>query len=304
MRICENEGRIKERVNGVLTAIAPSEQSVLQQRIQKEQHLGSSPYALLFDQPTYMLPFYYTASPYDAVYAGQTPNNQAVKREEFKAQISFKWPMWRHMFGTRSNLGFSYTQLFYWQLYARSAYFRETNYSPAVFISNNFHRNWLGTVGFVHQSNGRGGSLERSWNRAYADLAFSGDTWYVSIKPWVSVVRSSTNRYNRDITHYLGNGRLLFAYQGGHGQQLAVMLRNALESGFQRGAYQLSYSVPIADRSIRFYVQLFSGYGQSLIEYNHHTNGIGIGFAFSDWIIGHDEARARGLRSSKNRELF
>lgn len=305
LRICENDGLIKEKVNGVLTAIAPSEQSLLQQRIQKEQHLDASPYTLLFDRPTYVLPLYYTASPYDAVYAGQTPNGQAVKPEEFKAQMSFKWSVWRHMFGTRNTLGLSYTQLFYWQLYARSAYFRETNYAPAVFISNNFHRNWLGTVGFVHQSNGRGGNLERSWNRLYGDLAFSGDTWYVSIKPWVSVVRASTQRYNPDVTQYLGHGRLLFAYQSRRGQQFALMLRNVVESGFKRGAYQLSYSIPISDRSIRFYLQLFSGYGQSLIEYNHHTNGLGIGFAFSDWIIGHDKEPSSGLPyQHKHRELF
>jgi phospholipase A1 len=32
------------------------------------------------------------------------------------------------------------------------------------------------------------------------------------------------------------------------------------------------------------YVQFFNGYGQNLIEYNHRTAAIGIGFAFSDWL--------------------
>jgi len=35
---------------------------------------------------------------------------------------------------------------------------------------------------------------------------------------------------------------------------------------------------------VKGYVQVFSGYGQSLIDYNRYTNGVGIGFALSDWI--------------------
>ena len=32
------------------------------------------------------------------------------------------------------------------------------------------------------------------------------------------------------------------------------------------------------------YVQGFSGYGQSLIEYNHYTNSASLGIAINDWI--------------------
>ena len=32
------------------------------------------------------------------------------------------------------------------------------------------------------------------------------------------------------------------------------------------------------------YVQGFSGYGQSLVDYNTHHNSIGVGIALSDWL--------------------
>jgi len=59
--------------------------------------------------------------------------------------------------------------------------------------------------------------------------------------------------------------------------------RNNFASGFSRGALELNYVFPIHQR-VRGMLHLFSGYGQSLIEYNHYTNAIGLGIALSDWI--------------------
>jgi len=33
----------------------------------------------------------------------------------------------------------------------------------------------------------------------------------------------------------------------------------------------------------RFHVQLSSGYGETLIDYNHKQNTIGVGVSFGDW---------------------
>lgn len=279
-----------QKVDVVLTSLAPSQESVLQQRLREEALIESSAVALTLDQPNYVLPLYYTASPNHAIYTGQTPNGQSIKKEEFKAQISLKYPIWQHIAGSRFHLGMSYTQSFFWQIFSRSQFFRETNYMPAITLSNNFHHNWMGTVGLVHQSNGRGGDLERSWNRLYFDLLLSGKRWMVSVKPWVLVFKAySSDLHNPDISRYLGHGRVLVAAQLGKGQQLSFYVRNAIESVFKRGAYNLSYSVPIYGRNLRFYVQAFSGYGQSLIEYNHKTRAVGMGFAFNDWIVAPSE---------------
>ncbi|PHQ79289.1 MAG: phospholipase [Coxiella sp. (in: Bacteria)] len=234
-----------------------------------------------FDEPTYILPFYYTASPYQNV--GPTPNNQQIMKEEFKAQLSFKFPLWPHIYGTHWGIGASYTQLNYWQVYNKSQFFRETDYEPALYASYHFRPNWLMTMGGVHQSNGRGGAFERSWNRAFFDLTFSGQRWMVSIKPWILIFKSqSSNLHNPDIGKYLGYERIVVAYKY-HSQEWSAMLRNSFESGFQRVALELNYSFPIHG-ILKGYVQYFHGYGQSLIEYDHRTNSVGIGIALSNWI--------------------
>ncbi|MGV3653108.1 MAG: phospholipase A, partial [Noviherbaspirillum sp.] len=43
-----------------------------------------------------------------------------------------------------------------------------------------------------------------------------------------------------------------------------------------RGAAQLSWAFPLASR-LMGYVQVFSGYGQSLIDYNYYQRSIGLG---------------------------
>ena len=61
------------------------------------------------------------------------------------------------------------------------------------------------------------------------------------------------------------------------------MSRNNITSLFRRGAVELTWSFPI-QKYVKGYVQAFSGYGQSLIEYDHYTDSIGIGIALSDVI--------------------
>ena len=131
-------------------------------------------------EPTYFLPAYYSFSPDNAVYGNTLPNGQNLNRLEVKFQISFKVAMASS--GLAKSVYAAYTQRSYWQFYRDSAFFRETNYQPELLVAPDNRWN-LGAgwdIGFrvspyVHQSNGRGGSLERSWNRTCADLIFERD---------------------------------------------------------------------------------------------------------------------------------
>jgi phospholipase A1 len=135
----------------------------------------------------------------------------------------------------------------------------------------------------VHQSNGRGGLFERSWNRGYGEAIYSGANWLFSAKAWGLIFQDeSSNLHNPDIADYLGYGRLLFAIKT-HKNTFSFMVRNELESHFTRGAEQITWSFPLHGHFLG-YMQMFSGYGQSLIEYNHYTNSAGFGIAFNDWI--------------------
>jgi phospholipase A1 len=134
----------------------------------------------------------------------------------------------------------------------------------------------------MHQSNGKGGDLERSWNRLYAQAISSKGNWMLTIRPWYVIDDSTYERDNPDMTRYMGHGDLVAAYKY-NSQVFSLSLRNEAESGLSRGAEMLTWSFPLTG-PLKGYVQIFSGYGQSLIEYNHYTNGMGIGFSLSDWL--------------------
>ena len=233
-------------------------------------------------QPTYILPFYFTQTPDQAIYQGNTPLNQRVQSQEFKSQLSFLVPVWRNIANKPLSLNIGYTQLSYWQFYSKSQYFRETNYEPEMFLTVKPDPRHEYDLGVVHQSNGRGGTLERSWNRVYVEYKLFGPHWMIAVKPWVLIFQGdSSDLDNPDISRYLGHEWVIGAYKFRY-STVALKLRNTVDSGFSRGAEELDWTIPIHSH-FNFFVQLFSGYGQSLIEYNHYTNSAGVGIALNNW---------------------
>lgn len=266
-----------------LDTLTPSETSILQQRFALEQESEANRFLLYTYRPNYILPYYYTGSPDYAVYEGDIPDDQSLMHSEFKAQLSLRMPLWEDIdiFGSDYTLQAGYTQLVYWQLYAESAWFRETNYEPEIFLTTHPHPNWMIGYGLNHQSNGRGGDEERSWNRAYIDIAASEGNWLFALRVWTLIFKAqSTDIYNPDIADYLGHERLLVGYKL-YDHVFTVSARN-LER-IDHAAFEATWSYPITE-NLSAYLQGFSGYGQSLIEYNHHTNSVGIGLAVNDWI--------------------
>ena len=237
-------------------------------------------------QANYVLPFYYTQYP-DQIGIG--PNHVSIMSKEVKFQFSIKANIWRNIFHSNTDLYLAYTQLSYWQAYSKSAFFRESNYEPAVFLTH--HIQWkFGAwelqdiqLGVEHQSNGRGGEFERSWNRVFADFIIKYNNWLViDYQPWYRLTVTEPQDYNPDITEYLGHGEIRLSALLPHDNELTLISRNNIESGFSRGSLELDWSFPIL-HNLKGYVQASSGFGQSLIEYNHYTNAAGVGFALSDW---------------------
>lgn len=275
--------RTKRKIDKALAQTTSEEKSDLQKNHDKREKASSNPLGIALFRPNYILPFYYTVNPYQSIYTGRTPANQKISQYEFKYQFSVMVPIWRHILGQKASLNIAYTQMSYWQFYIQSQYFRETDYEGEVFVNYNFYRNWFWMLGIVHQSNGKGLPLERSWNRVYSEFVYSNGNLMVAVKPWILIFeRYSSDLHNPDIRHYLGHGLVRVSYNF-HNVVTSLMIRNAVESGFKRGAEQLTFSFPLWGR-IRGYVQGFSGFGQSLIEYNHYTNAVGVGISVNDWL--------------------
>jgi len=258
-------------------------------RAQRENEIPPNFFAVTFYKPTYVFPYYYTRSPYTSIYQSNTPNNEEIMRSEVKFQLSFKVPIWKNIFNYPSNLYLAYSQMSYWQAYNKTAFFRETDYEPEMFLANevnwqilkHWNINFL-NVGAVHQSNGKGGSLERSWNRVYLEAVSSSDHWLFSVRPWLVFHDQSWAKYNPDIASYLGYGEIVLAYKFNQ-QVIALQTHNIFERGGRRVTGELTWSFPISSY-LNGYFQFFSGYGQSLIEYDHRTNSAGIGIALSNWV--------------------
>ncbi|MFQ6370737.1 phospholipase A [Shewanella sp. YIC-542] len=270
--------------------------SLVEQRVTQELSAASNPFVITPYKVNYFLPVTYSAAPNERPLSPeQAPDEYRLDHTEAKFQLSFKFPLAYNLFGDNGHLFFAYTNQSWWQVYNKhsSSPFRETNHEPEFLLMFNndwtlgdFTNSFLG-LGVVHQSNGRSGILSRSWNRIYGNMIFDKGPLAFSLKAWWRIPEKE-KRYandpsgddNPDINAYLGNIELMALYGPGR-HRFSMMLRNNLRSHHNRGAVQLSWSYPILG-NLRIYAQYFNGYGESLIDYNAHTERIGIGVALND----------------------
>lgn len=244
-------------------------------------------------KPMYLLPAFWT-SQVNETPSSPNPDNtvaepQDLQDVEAKFQLSFKTKFAENLFGDNGDLWGAYTQSSRWQVYdgEESRPFRETNYEPEVMLvfRNNYGiAGWKGRmagIGFNHQSNGRGDPLSRSWNRVIASVGLDRENWALVLRPWWRVPDGNDDD-NPDIEDYIGRGDAMLTYAR-NGHVFTVLGRHSLRGGEDsHGALQVDYGFPI-NRSFRAHVQLFHGYGESLIDYNHKATYIGLGISLLDW---------------------
>ncbi len=235
----------------------------------------------------YIMPFTYNASPNRE--PDHTGEVDTVKDAEAAFQLSVKVKRWQDVLGQDMDLWFGYTQRSFWQVYnvEESAPFRETNYEPEVLLNYRTDVDLFGvrlrtvTFGFNHQSNGRAEPLSRSWNRLVGNLGLEYEDFVFELKTWYRIPESEDEDDNPDIDEYMGPGELwVHYYLDGH--RFGAMWRNNCRFDDNRGALQLDWAFPLG-RNLSGYIQYFTGYGESLLDYDHSVDRIGIGFVLDDW---------------------
>lgn len=222
----------------------------------------------------YLLPFTYDAS------AG---NDR--RKGETKFQVSFQKTLVDNLFGFNETFIAGYTQTSWWQTSTYSTPFRETNYQPELFmVMPHFNKDSILKAyqfGLLHESNGRAEPESRSWNRLYAKAFFQYNGLMIAPRIWYRIPEKSATDDNPDIEDYLGYGDLSFIYPWKR-HSFTLLIRNNLKFDDEnRGAVQFDWTFPLWENNLFGYLQLYSGYGESLIDYNKRSNRIGLGFALS-----------------------
>ncbi len=231
---------------------------------------------------SYLLLANYSTSSNDGPFQDFTPAGLKSQHAELTYQISFKMKMLEQIGRTPLDLWFAYTQQSYWQAYNRAASspFRETNYQPELMLVSPLNLD-LGlfdirylNLGAVHQSNGQTSTLSRSWNRLYAEVGAEHGDLALTFRLWKRLDNARSDNDNIDITDYLGHGDLRAVYRL-QGHELSLLARRNFQK--RHGALQFGWAFPVK-ANLKGYVQLFSGYGQSLIDYNYSQKSLGAGF--------------------------
>lgn len=215
------------------------------------------------------------------------PAPEAYNAYEAKFQLSFKSKLIQSAFFGVGDLWLGYTQVAHWQIYNAelSRVFRELNYEPELLLNFPIKFNVLGFtartagVSINHQSNGRDLPRSRSWNRIMFHMGFERKHWQVVLRPWIRL--SDEEDENPLITDHIGRGEVTIIY-GNKNHVVYGLFTNSFNTRSNRGSAQLNYVFPIRN-NLRGHIQCFTGYGETLIDYNHKQTTLGLGVSFVDW---------------------
>jgi phospholipase A1 len=189
-----------------------------------------------------------------------------------------------------------YTQKSFWQVYnkAQSAPFRETNYNPEAFVDCQgpfgAPRAFGIRLGVEHESNGQTIARSRSWNRNYVwpryavteKFGLSFKYWQRWPEPDKTDPEQPDGDDNPRIDSYLGRFELYLDYVADEWHEWRLMARKGTRD--DSGTYEATYLLHLTDKSgpgkVFAMLHYFSGFGESLIDYDHRVEKWGLGIAF------------------------
>jgi phospholipase A1/A2 len=245
--------------------------------------------------PNYLLPLHYTndlnRAPSSPTRAALAPNER-YRPVEAKLQVSLRAKAASDVLLPDADIWLAYTQRSLWQLWnsQESAPFRSSDYQPeAIYVVPvppslrplPFGWQWrMAQVGFAHQSNGQAVPLSRSWNRVYFGAGFERNEFGVQWRVNRRLDESRADDDNPDLTNYIGRGEVVATWLPGLATA-ALSWRTNLKQ-LNRGSLQLDWTYPVDSdepSGLRWYVQVFSGYGETLLDYNHRQTTLGLGLS-------------------------
>ena len=263
-------------------------------RLERERVDADNPYLFTVHKRNYLLPISHTSNLNDDRYRTLAPElADELGNEEAQFQLSVKVRLNRDdLLVPDDGVFFGFTIESWWQVYSKgiSSPFRETNYQPEVFYLAPLEREVLGGrlalgLGFEHQSNGQIQGFSRSWNRLYAAAIWSRGSFVAALRPWYRLPEEEKESPldpkgddNPDILDFYGHGELTLGWRDSR-RGYALSVHGNPSTG--KGGGELAVSFPAFGR-FRAVVSYFNGYGDSLIDYDHFQQRLGVGILLSN----------------------
>jgi phospholipase A1 len=199
----------------------------------------------------------------------------------------------------RDSLWFGYTQQSYWQLFNGdlSRPFRSTDHEPELTyiypsdlrLPGGWRMRYSG-VSLVHQSNGQALPMSRSWNRSVLMVGMEKNNQLrLQARIWQRQGEDPANDDNPNIADYIGRAEIAGFWNVNQNNLLGATLRHNLRKE-AKGSVRLEWFKNIGAESrlgerssLRLHSQLFSGYGDSLVDYNRRRTVLSVGLSLVDW---------------------
>jgi phospholipase A1 len=142
----------------------------------------------------------------------------------------------------------------------------------------------------VHQSNGQTLPLSRSWNRLILMTGVEkGDQFRLQARLWKRLHEDPLTDDNPGISDLVGRGELAGFWNVNPNNTLGVTVRHSLRDN-ANGSVRLEWfkkvgsgGAPDHQSGLRLHTQLFTGYGDSLVDYNRQRTVLSVGLSLVDW---------------------
>ena len=244
-------------------------------------------------EPNFLLPVHYSSNINKTPTSPTHPDGgdfSSYRQTEAELQLSLRAKVAEDFLLPNADIWFSYTQQSIWQLWngQDSSPFRSSDYEPeAMYVVPSPDKlgalgggwRWrMALAGIAHESNGQSDPLSRSWNRFYLGTAFTHDDIALQARYNIRLPESGVDD-NPNITDYIGNTELTASWFPGE-TTMQLLARTSFKST-GRGSLQFNWTHPVfagKPDGLRWYVQVFSGYGETMLDYNHRQNSVGLGF--------------------------
>ncbi len=235
---------------------------------------------------------------------GHTATAQPYTDSEVRLQLSVRTKIAQGVLtggdpNRLDSLWFAYSQQSYWQVFHSelSRPFRATDHEPELTyilplesaLPGGWRLRYAG-LSLNHQSSGQSLPLSRSWNRVIAKAGLELDNRFViNANLWQRLPEDAASDDNPDIADLVGRAELSAAWNLDPSNTLTLAMRHSLQAD-TNGSVRLAWLRKIGTATsteerggLRLHTEIFSGYGDSLLDYNRRRTVFSVGLTLLDW---------------------